>query len=111
MARNESESGKSERGEPDTGSSSMAFFNAASCQVRATAWMVQLLVGDAVPGRDGTVTEVPRIVVGLPWTLAKVIHQVLGSAIESYEKQEGEIVIPRTVKTAIDAQMAAAAKK
>jgi hypothetical protein len=83
----------------------VSIFTATSCQIHATAWVVQVVVGDTMPGKTGEVREIPRISIGLPWALAKVVHHMLGIAIETFEKQEGPISVPTTVSTQITAML------
>lgn len=84
----------------------VAQFTASSCQLVASAWVVQLVVGDVQGERGATkVKEVPRISVAFPWPLAKVVHRILGAAIERYEEQEGAIAVPRSVHEQIEKQL------
>ena len=39
---------------------------------------------------------------GLPWPLAKVVHQVLGAAIAEFERREGPIAVPRSVEQQLE---------
>jgi len=82
-------------------------FTASACQLAGSAWVLQLIFADVQVPRAGqtTATEVPRMVIGLPWSLAKVVHRILGAAIEQYEKREGTISVPKSVQSQLDKQV------
>jgi hypothetical protein len=88
--------------------SEISMYNAAACQVAASGWVVQLVFSDVMPGaaEGGRAKELPRLAVGVPWSLAKIVHRVLGAAIERYEGQEGEISVPRSIQDQLDRQLA-----
>jgi len=89
----------------------VALVTVSSCNVALSAWVLQLVVGDAVPGAAGSnAKENPRMVIGIPWPLAKVVHQMMGAAIAAYEKQEGTISVPRSIQAQIDKQLSATLK-
>jgi hypothetical protein len=77
-------------------------FTAASAQVLSSAWVVQFFFGDVLPGPDGKLREVPRLAIGVPWPLAKMLHRVLGAAIAQFEANEGPITVPKTVASQMD---------
>jgi hypothetical protein len=87
-------------------------FTAASCQIAATAWVVQLVLGDAQiePGSN-VAKEIPRYTMGLPWALAKLVSKALALAIEQYEATQGPIQIPKTVEQQFEMAVKAASTK
>lgn len=88
-------------------------YTASAINMQASAWVLRMAFGEVGPANaDGKVaSEYYRIAVGLPWPLAKLIHQYMGLAIEAYEKQEGTIAVPRSLQAKMEEAKAKAATK
>jgi len=91
-----------------SGPAEVPFFTATAVNFQAHAWALRISFGDAATAdaESKIVKEIFKCAIGIPWPLAKVVHHYIGLAIAAYEKQEGEISVPRTVAT----QMAEHAK-
>ena len=86
-------------------------YTASAVNFQASAWILRIAFGEAANGNSqpgSPVPEVYRHAIGLPWPLAKMVHQLLGLAIDAFEKQEGPISIPKTVQERVTAAVAAA---
>lgn len=77
---------------------------ASGCQIQGTAWVLQFVFMETIT-EQGQAREVPRLKVGIPWPLAKVVAQVLQSTINAYEAQEGEIAVPKSVAAQLPAMI------
>jgi hypothetical protein len=106
----------------------IAQLSVSSCQIYGSPWVAQLVLCDVVPnaaaktsgqagadnappaqpggrgGQEGQSAEVPKLLVNMPWPLAKVVHEMLGRALESYEKEQGAIAVPSTVTAGLEKQ-------
>jgi hypothetical protein len=85
-------------------------FTAAGFQMVGSAWVLQIVLSDIDPLASQAArapVEVPRISIGLPWSLAKAILRVLQDNIEEYEKTQGPVTIPKAIAASIDEQIAA----
>jgi hypothetical protein len=91
---------------PTEGAPEIPMFNAAGLQVYGAAWMLHIVFCDVQPGTttDGAVKELPRMAIGIPWPLVKMLHRILAVAIAQYEAKEGTISVPRSVAAAIERQ-------
>ncbi len=89
--------------EPDE-DDEISTFAATGVQIGLTSWVIQMIFSETTVGKNVPV-EVPRLAITLPWALAKVFHEVLGVTLQRYEAQEGEIVIPRTVREVLKKQI------
>ena len=80
-------------------------FTTSACQVNASLWVLTLVLCDVAQTNVGPL-EIPRLKVGIPWALAKMVHQMIGLTIAGYEKQEGVIRLPDSMQKVIDRAIA-----
>lgn len=85
----------------------VTFFNTGFAQFTASAWLLQFVFGDTGRSPSGAAVELPRMVVGVPWPLAKVMHKILGETLRQFEDKEGEIKLPNSVAKQIETQLEA----
>jgi hypothetical protein len=60
-----------------------------------SSWVLQLNFTETMMVDTATAVQKPAAVVSMPWNLAKALHEILGNQIAAYEKQEGEIRLPK----------------